>query len=482
MKPQIPIAIHTSINLQVIGEDAARKVKEVPLSDTTVRRRIQEMSDDIEDQLVSNLKDTKFSIQLDESTDITNKALLLVFVKFHGDDNLFEDILFCKELEERTTGEDVFNLVDGYMDAKGIEWRNCVGVCTDGAAAMTGKNSGVVKRVLERAPDAKWIHCYLHRENLAAKKMSQPLSEVMSQAVKIINFFKSSALNSRLFEKLCERMESDHIQLLYFSEIRWLSRGKALNRLVELRHEVAEFLREKKSPLAEHLCDASFVSVLAYMADIFNKLNELNTSMQGKDSSVFHTCDKVEAFKLKVRLWQNAVDRGHFEMFPTLSEAILELESEAPTAIISEHLQKLSDQLNDYFKDDLRKKNEWIRDPFNVKLDDPIDIPMDEMASLMEVKCDGSLKAIFREHTLEEFWLTIRAEYPALSDRAVKFLLPFCTTWLCESGFSVVVATKTKARNRLSTASLEANMRVALSPITPRIDRLIKDKQIHPSH
>ena len=65
-----------------------------------------------------------------------------------------------------------------------------------------------------------------------------------------------------------------------------------------------------------------------------------------------------------------------------------------------EHLQKLSDQLNDHFKDDLRKKNEWIRDPCNVKLDDPIDIPIDEMASLMEVKCDGSLTGLYFVNTL----------------------------------------------------------------------------------
>ena len=67
----------------VLGEEAAVKLKSVPLSNNTVKKRIEEMSVDIADQVISERKDSKnvFSIQLDESTDVTNNAQLLVYVR-----------------------------------------------------------------------------------------------------------------------------------------------------------------------------------------------------------------------------------------------------------------------------------------------------------------------------------------------------------------------------------------------------------------
>ena len=79
-------------------------------------------------------------------------------------------------------------------------------VCTDGAASCTGKNSGVVKRIQEKAPDAVWTHCFIHREALAAKELSPDLNDVLSNCISIVNFIKSRPLNQKLFSVLCEEM------------------------------------------------------------------------------------------------------------------------------------------------------------------------------------------------------------------------------------------------------------------------------------
>ncbi|KAJ8025492.1 Zinc finger BED domain-containing protein 5 [Holothuria leucospilota] len=157
--------------------------------------------------------------------------------------------------------------------------------------------------------------------------------------------------------------------------------------------------------------------------------------MQVKNSSVFQTCDKIEGFKLKVGLWVNAIDQGNLQMFPTLSEVLISLKCQAPGGIMRKHLQKLSEQLKSYFDYDLRERHKWIRNPFIIGPNDPNKLNIDQVASLMELKCDGSLKTLFREHTLQELWLAIKGEYTVLADKAVAFLLPFCTTWMCESGF-----------------------------------------------
>jgi len=58
-----------------------------------------------------------------------------------------------------------------------------VGISTDGAAAMLGQHSGLVKRVQAVAPQAKSIHCSIHREALAARKMPPDLKTVLDEAV-----------------------------------------------------------------------------------------------------------------------------------------------------------------------------------------------------------------------------------------------------------------------------------------------------------
>ena len=55
---------------------------------------------------------------------------------------------------------------------------------------------------------------------------------------RLCHWLKGKALNPRLFKALCEEMGIEHTKLLFHTEVRWLSRGKVLTRLFELRDEV----------------------------------------------------------------------------------------------------------------------------------------------------------------------------------------------------------------------------------------------------
>ncbi len=124
---------------------------------------------------------------------------------------------------------------------------------------------------------------------------------------------KKNALKSRCFAALCERLDADNLQLLYHSDIRWLSRGCVLNRLFELRKEVHKFLEEQRSHLAEHYTDYQFCAKLAYLSDIFDQLNQLNVSMQG-NSTVFMVSDKNWGIQEKLILWNRRVKEGRFDV------------------------------------------------------------------------------------------------------------------------------------------------------------------------
>ncbi len=113
--------------------------------------------------------------------------------------------------------------------------------------------------------------------------MSPELNSVLNDAVKAI---KSRPLNARLFRRLCDGMGSEHTKLLLHTEVRWLLRGQVLNRLFELQIEVCCFLSDNASLLATLFEDNNWIAQLTYLADIFTKLDELNLSLQGRDTTI----------------------------------------------------------------------------------------------------------------------------------------------------------------------------------------------------
>ncbi len=132
-------------------------------------------------------------------------------------------------------------------------------------------------------------------------------------------------------------------------------------------------------------------------------------------------------------------------------------------------------QFATYFKEDYRSFA-WVRDPFVCTANE---LSIDMQEQLIELKSDSRLKELFSSCPLSSFWAALMQEYPELCDVALKILLPFASTYLCEAGFSKMTALKTKYRNR---AQIEDDLRLCLSNIEPKIEDLCKAKQAQVSH
>ncbi|XP_068115052.1 zinc finger BED domain-containing protein 5-like [Hyperolius riggenbachi] len=462
------------------GESTGKLLSKIPLSNSTVSRRIECMAEDLNDQITEKMKGKEFGLQLDEATDSHKDAHLICYARFIDEDKIMEDLLFCKSITAGIKGQDLFNILDTFMSDNNLDWTKCVGVCTDGGRSMSGCYGGLQALVRNKAPDALWTHCVIHREALASKQLSPPLNLVMENVLKVVNYIKTRPQKACFFKKMCEDMGSEHTSLLYYCSSRWLSRGNVLSRVFELRQELYSYLEEEDHECGRHFLDTGFLAKLAYLCDVFQKLNVLNLSLQGKNTHILKLSEKISAFKKKLILWRRKLEENDWkDCFPLMHDFItsndLSLDHELK-CVFEYHLTQLSYWFEKYFPEDCNKYA-WVQDPFRNEI--PSDFTSAEQESFIELSCDINLKAKFSHMDLTDFWITIANEYPLLSAKAKRILIPFATSYLCEAGFSAVAVIKSKYRSKLE---VEKEMRLAVSNLIPRFEKLCSAQQAHTSH
>ena len=154
-----------------------KKLNSISLSNNTVQRRIEETLEDILQQVISDIcrSESGFAIRLDESTDVTNCAQLLIFARYVGKEGVKEEFLMNAVLEATTKEDDIFQMVNLFFHQHGLKWENLRGCTTDEAPAMLGRMSGFRALVMEVAPHVIFLHCMVHRFALSCKVLSAKL-------------------------------------------------------------------------------------------------------------------------------------------------------------------------------------------------------------------------------------------------------------------------------------------------------------------
>ena len=102
------------------GKKAVSKVREIPLSDNTTKRRCDDISKDLLKLLVIKLKKSPaYGLQLDETTDIS---------------------------DEQQLAQSMFDKLNEFFEKHDLNWMKCKSGTTDGAAAMQGSTNKAVQK------------------------------------------------------------------------------------------------------------------------------------------------------------------------------------------------------------------------------------------------------------------------------------------------------------------------------------------------
>lgn len=474
-------------------EDISAKIKSVPLGAPTVARRVESLSEDVSLQVLKDLSICEyFSLQFDESTDATDTAQLSVFVRMvFTDFTVKEDFLALIPLKERTRGEDVYNAFKDFVREYKIPIHKIVSLTTDGAPAMIGVRSGFVA-LCRKDPDFPPFvnyHCVIHQQALAAKAID--MSHVMNVVVKIVNSIRAKALQHRLFKSLLDELDSAYGDLILHADVRWLSRGKVLQRFLDLLPEIITFLKSRNEEY-EQLSDDAWLLDLGFLTDLTAKLNDLNRELQGKDRDIGHMISAVEAFKVKLSLWTTHLTHARLTHFPNLENVSQNLTDK--TAFHPEqfcaHLNKLTSEFDRRFVEvqDMGQVVGFVSNPFlsidieqlSVKMQEVFTLPTGVDMEIIEIQSDIELKARARD---QDFWsLVSREKYPLIVSCALKLKAYFGSTYLCEMAFSQMKIIKSKYRTRMTDAHLTDCLRLAITNYQPDFKRLADNVQSQQSH
>ena len=142
-------------------------------------------------------------------------------MRFVEENAIVDELLFCREMKERTRTKNVFDLVNAFLRKNLIAWNKVESVCTDGASAMTEHRSGFVALMKQIAPHIVSNHCAIHKYTLFCKTFPLELKSVLDSEVKTVNFIRGRAVNSRLFKTFCDNLGKEHQYLLFHIEVRW---------------------------------------------------------------------------------------------------------------------------------------------------------------------------------------------------------------------------------------------------------------------
>ncbi|XP_076054448.1 general transcription factor II-I repeat domain-containing protein 2-like [Oratosquilla oratoria] len=200
-----------------------------------------------------------------------------------------------------------------------------------------------------------------------------------------------------------DEMNVYYNDLLYFCEVRWLSREAMLSCLCDLQQEITTFPRQKNLLHADKFSDPWWLARLALLTDITAHMNAINMRLQGKDILVTDMYAHITAYEVKLRLWEAQLASGQFVHFPHLAAC-------APDNVDLDTCVSVVTSLHEGFASRFAGVRVLAADfkLFTAPFDFPVeDAPASLQMELVERQCNDEMKAKFHTSSPLSFFRDI---------------------------------------------------------------------------
>ncbi|KRZ80121.1 General transcription factor II-I repeat domain-containing protein 2 [Trichinella papuae] len=386
-------------------------------------RRQYNITDQLKHSLQKMVKNegSLFSLAVDELTDITDSAQLLIFVRsLSSSFELCEGLRSMETLTTSTHGKDIFLAVKRACIKFGVDLKNLRGICTDGKPAMHGN-----KQLIN-------LHYIIHHETLCSKFAD--LDNILKDVNHIILFVRANAPHHRQFLEILRAKESSVRTFVTTLDIRSLSQGEISHRALLLRKEIVEFYFSKNNDCS--LQNSSFLISLAFLVDLLSHVNHLhhhhvNQALQGRTASQLKAL--IDSKEIRPDDIPTNSFSGDFEKI-----------SVALQLVVFSHLVATESA--------------------------PLDLQM-ELVYLKNN--EPQIKKFEEKYDIVETW-KVAVDYLKLPDVARNILVHSGSTCICKAAFSRMKYLKHKYRTRLANDNLVGGIRLMASNEKSDFARLVE--------
>jgi hypothetical protein len=259
-------------------------------------------------------EEPKINLLIDESSTSTNRGTLICYIRA-GSVSHFVGVV---ELENGSAGkitDSIFGLLARHGLSKEFLAENLVGITTDGAAVMTGKNSGVTQRIKDELRKCNpgfaclVYHCMNHRVELALKdclKGSSAVDAIRKVADQIYKYYNYPKRMTEL-RKSAELFHLTLVSLPKLLDIRWCSSMymicQSLWRSLEAivtdleRRSSQGNLTEEMTKILKQIRSEGFLRSLAAMLDIHKLSAILSLELQKTGISISTAFEYIERYQ-----------------------------------------------------------------------------------------------------------------------------------------------------------------------------------------
>lgn len=253
--------------------------------------------------ICENLRTKKFSIIIDESTDISTQKHLCIVVRYVVEDSVKDNFFKLIKVED-AKALSIYNLLIENFTKYEIPYKeNLIGFASDGANVMFGAHQSVMKLLKNDIPGLFVMKCICHSFHLCASNACHKLPMHLEDLARDIhNYFNSSP--KRKFEYI-EFQNFCNVKihnLLHPSQTRWLSLESVVKRILEQYEPLKLYFIDIVSSKNDVLLAEN---ILQKLQDIQNKLyfqfleyvlpffNQLNREMQSESPKIHNLFEKV---------------------------------------------------------------------------------------------------------------------------------------------------------------------------------------------
>jgi len=250
------------------------------------------------DRVIKNIQNSKFSVFIDETSDISNEKWMTFLVRYVNSETLDVHSQLVKLINidaKDCSADKLFNAFKMEMWKQQIPFSNIVALSCDNASVMTGKHLSFKKKLEEMSKNLLTFSCPCHSIALVAHAACSKIPQVCEEFLKkIASYINSSPKRSAIFREFSECFQETSHKILRLSDTRWLSRHLCVERILTswdtIKHFLTEMVVSEKTKSGEYLLsimqNIDMKAYLLFLKYILNFLNTFNAFFQAVETRI----------------------------------------------------------------------------------------------------------------------------------------------------------------------------------------------------